>query len=325
MQTEEHVTLTCQQDHFEVFQVSQKEHTSVHHVQQALVYKLVLVLHNWNYALLDSKSHWNIKHVVFRFILCLNLFLLFLTTIYVLKLPEYCIHTILERCLLNRVILPVSFLALQGCDLGNLVFQVPCLSFAVDLLFLVDELKDSIDQRFDEDWFDEAFLFEAGFLWLMDDESLLLGVGLLYFCRGWLFFITCKFQLNIVDFDCCLIFVIISLDWVWAICVARINSHFLITWGIWLSFCTLTENKSCQASILDCRLFTCCLNGWFLLDRRDRVYEHRLVRFNLLTGITLEHLSFIFHLLIGLSRSDTRRQNLVFDDHFLFGLLSSGL
>ena len=65
VQTEEHVSLASKQNHFKVFQVSQKEHPSVHHVQQTLVDKLVLVLHYRYYALLDCKSDRNIKHVVF--------------------------------------------------------------------------------------------------------------------------------------------------------------------------------------------------------------------------------------------------------------------
>ena len=65
MQTEEHVSLAGKQNHLQVLQVSQKEHPSMHHVQQTLVHKLVLVLHYRNYALLNCKSDRNIKHVVF--------------------------------------------------------------------------------------------------------------------------------------------------------------------------------------------------------------------------------------------------------------------
>ena len=70
---------------------------------------------------------------------------------------------------MSGVIIPVSFLALQSFDLGYLVFQVPCFPFAINLLFLIDDLKDSTDEWLNEDLFNEVFLFEACFLWLNDE------------------------------------------------------------------------------------------------------------------------------------------------------------
>ena len=63
MKTSEHIALTGQENHLEVLKVLQKEHTSVHHVEQTLVDELVLVVDNLHDALLDRKCHRHVKDV----------------------------------------------------------------------------------------------------------------------------------------------------------------------------------------------------------------------------------------------------------------------
>lgn len=64
VEASEDVALTRQEDHLEVLQVPQEEHSSVHHVQQALVHKFVLVGHHLNDVLLDCQRDWHFEHII---------------------------------------------------------------------------------------------------------------------------------------------------------------------------------------------------------------------------------------------------------------------
>lgn len=58
------ITLARQKDHLQVLQVAQEEHSTVHHVQKALVDKFVLVGHHLDDILLDCQGNWHFKHIV---------------------------------------------------------------------------------------------------------------------------------------------------------------------------------------------------------------------------------------------------------------------
>ena len=78
MQACKDISLTGQKYHFQILEVPQEEHATVHHVEEALVHKLVLVVNNLNDALLDGECHGDVEHLLIYRLSSLHLYLMFL-------------------------------------------------------------------------------------------------------------------------------------------------------------------------------------------------------------------------------------------------------
>ena len=98
MKTSEYIALTGQEYHLEVLKVLQKEHTSVHHVEQTLVDELVLVVDNLHDALLYRERHRYVKDVgvlALIFLFCFwTIFYIHINAFVYKVFAKYGIHTL---------------------------------------------------------------------------------------------------------------------------------------------------------------------------------------------------------------------------------------